>query len=112
VAPIGVNTPQYRGEQYLLHGGTVGVVDWSPNRLVLAVSSMAPNVLVVNYNYDAFWHVVSGEGQTFNHEGLLGVSVPAGSQELVLAYQPLRFTAGLLLAFAALGVAAWMTLRR
>lgn len=112
VAPIGVNTPQYRGEQYLLHGGTVGVVDWSPNRMVLAVSSMAPNILVVNYNYDAFWHVVSGEGQTFDHEGLLGVSVPAGSQELVLVYQPLRFTAGLLLAFAALGVAAWMTLRR
>ncbi len=112
VTPVGVNDAGYRGEQYLLQGGTVGLVEWSPNRLTLAVSSKAQDVVVVNYNYDAFWQVVSGQGQTFNHQGLLGVNVPAGSQALVLAYQTPRFIAGLLLAIAALAVAAWVSRRR
>lgn len=112
VAPVGVNEAGYRGEQYLLHGGTVRLVEWSPNRLTFAVSSDGPNALVVNYNYDAFWQAVSGTGRTFNHQGLLGVSIPAGSQELVLAYRTPRLTAGLLLAIAALTVAARTTLKR
>jgi len=112
VAPLGVNEPGYRGEQYLLREGTVRLVGWSPNRLTVAVSSNAPNVLVINYNYDAFWRVVSGAGHTFDHEGLLAVSIPAGSQQLALAYRPQRFAIGVLLAIAALTITGARVLRR
>jgi len=112
VAPRGVNEPNYRGEQYLLRGGTVRLVEWSPNRLAFLVSSSDPNVLVVNYNYDPFWQVLSGRGDTFDHDGLLGVSIPAGTQPLVLAYRSQRFAMGVLLAVAALTVAGVRALRR
>lgn len=112
VAPLGVNEPGYRGEQYLLREGTVRLVQWSPNRLTLDVSSSTPNVVVINYNYDAFWQVASGTGQTFDHEGLLGVNVPAGSQQIVLAYRSQRFVIGVLLAIGALTVAGVGARRR
>jgi hypothetical protein len=112
VAPAGMGDAHYRGEQYLLRGGSVTLVEWSPNRLTLAVSSNAPDILVVNYNYDSFWQVVSGAGQPFNQGGLLGVAVPAGTQQLVLAYRSQRFTVGVALAIAALAGAALWRLKR
>lgn len=112
VFPAGVNEAGYRGEHYMLGSGHVTSVEWSPNRLRFAVVSGGPDVLVINSNYNASWQVVSGRGRTVNHEGLLGVEVPAGSQELVIAYASTRFAIGLALAIAALCLGTWVAWRR
>lgn len=112
VFPAGVNEAGYRGEQYMLGSGHVKSVEWSPNRLRFAVVSGGPDVLVINSNYNEAWQVVSGRGRTVNHEGLLGVEVPAGSQELVIAYASTRFAIGLVLAIAAVCLGAWVACRR
>lgn len=59
-----------------------------------------------------FWCVASGNGRIIDHNGLLGVRVPAGSQELVLAYRPQRFGVALAITITALAVAAATGVRR
>jgi hypothetical protein len=102
----------YRGEHYLLNGGTVTLVEWSPHRLVLDVVSEGPNLLVVNQNHHASWRVEGGRGTVAAHNGLLGVSVPQGAQRLTLEYVSARFSTGLALAGFALVVAAAAEVRR
>jgi hypothetical protein len=107
VAPIGVGEEDYRGEQYLLNEGEVSLVEWSPNRLEFEVYSNAPTTLVINVNFDESWRVVSGRGQVLDHDGLIGVSLPAGAQRVSIGYRSTRFTAGVLLALGALAVGVW-----
>lgn len=111
-SPVGINEPQYRGEQYLVEGGEVALVEWTPNRLVFEVASEGPNVLVVNQNHHTSWRVASGRGELVSYEGLLGVRVPAGTGRYVLAYRSERFIEGVALAAAALAVAAAAALYR
>jgi hypothetical protein len=110
-APVGINEPDYRGEQYLIEDGTVALVEWTPNRLVFDVASGSPNVLVVNQNHDPSWRLASGRGDVVAHERLLAVRVPAGSGRLVLVYRSEWFVAGVALAAVALVGAAATTVR-
>ncbi|MBI2188497.1 MAG: hypothetical protein HYU37_15465 [Acidobacteria bacterium] len=110
--PAGMNEPDYRGEQYLLEGGTVSLVEWTPNRLVFDVASDGPNVLVVNQNHDPSWRVVSGRGEVTAYQGLLAVRVPAGAARLVLAHQSQWFIPGVVLAITTLFVAGPTALGR
>lgn len=112
VAPVGINEPGYRGEQYLLAPGRVGRIEWSPHQLTFEVSSDGPNTLVLNSNYDESWQVVAGAGQAFEYGGLLAVKIPAGSQRLSVAYRSTRFTLGVLLAIGGLAFGIWHARRR
>ncbi|OFW07120.1 MAG: hypothetical protein A3I61_08415 [Acidobacteria bacterium RIFCSPLOWO2_02_FULL_68_18] len=112
VAPIGINEPGYRGEQYLLAGGRVSRVEWSPHRLTYETSSDGPNTLVINANFDRSWQVVAGRGRTFDYGGLLAVEIPPGPQRLSVAYRSTRFTLGVMLALGALVFASLATRSR
>lgn len=90
----------------------VGPLAWSPTQLTFAVVADVPDLLVIDYNHDSSWQVVSGRGTTLDHGGLLGVAVPAGSQDLVIQYRGTRFVVGLVLALAALAAGVWGGLRR
>lgn len=101
---VGVNEPGYRGEQYLLAGGTATLIEWTPNRLVIDVAAANPDVLVINQNYHASWRLASG-GQAMAHEGRLAVRIPPGHTRVTLGYRSTRFLAGLALAAGAVLVA-------
>lgn len=103
---LGINDAGYRGEQYLLGGGKVTLVDWSPSRLVIDVVAARPDLLIVNQNHDSSWRVVAGRGEVEAHGGLIAVRVPSGAQQLTLAYRSPRFAAGLVMACVALTAAA------
>jgi len=95
----------YRGEQQLLGPGNVTLERWTPNALTFNVDAAVPTVLVVNQNFDPGWRLVRGNGTVFARGGLLGVLIPAGAQQLELAYQGVQFTLGLaitVMAFAAM----------
>ncbi len=111
----GWNEPGYRGEQYLLGPGTVTLARWTPNRLEYAVGAPAPSVMVVNQNYDSSWRVTSGPGQTFSHDGLLALQVPAGKSRIVLRYISIATICGMIIsiltAFAAFVLIRWESRR-
>ena len=93
----GFNEPTYRGEQYLLGAGSVTLLRWTPNRLEYTVDAQAPTVMVVNQNYDPWWRVTSGPGQTFSQDGLLAVQVPKGKSRIVLRYISIAAICGLVI---------------
>ncbi|HMD05051.1 MAG TPA: hypothetical protein VKG68_07230, partial [Candidatus Binatus sp.] len=93
----GFNEPTYRGEQYLLGAGSVTLSRWTPNRLEYAVDAQAPTVMVVNQNYDPWWRVTSGPGQTLSQDGLLAVRVPAGKSQIVLRYVSMAAIYGMII---------------
>ena len=109
---LGINDAGYRGEQYLLGGGTVTLADWSPSRVVIDVVAARPDLLIVNQNHDPSWRGVAGRGEVVAHEGLIAVRVPSGAQQLTLAYRSTRFVAGLLIACMALAAIAANTIVR
>ena len=91
----GFEDPSYRGEQYLLGAGSLALTRWTPNALSFEVDAASPTVLVVNQNYDPNWQVVSGRGEVIAYAGLIAVRVPAGRQELEIAFRSRAFTLGL-----------------
>jgi hypothetical protein len=107
----GQNEVGYRGEQYLLGPGTAKLAQWTPNRLEYVVDAPEPSVLIVNQNYDPSWRVMSGASNTFSHDGLLAVPVPAGKSRIVLRYISKAAVGGMIVsiltAFAAFVVFRW-----
>jgi hypothetical protein len=98
------NDAGYRGEQYLLNGGSVTLVEWTPHRLVFDVVAAQPDVLVVNQNHHPSWRIEEGYGTIAAQNGLLAVRVTPGAQRVALEYESARFTIGL--ALAGLGTVA------
>lgn len=93
----GYNQPGYRGEQYLLGDGSVRLGDWTPNALIFEVDVPSPTTMVVNQNYESGWRLVKGQGEIFSRGGLIGVRLPAGRQQLELAYHNPAFVLGLVI---------------
>ena len=85
---LGYNQKGYRGEYYLLGAGSLTQTQWSPNRLSFDVTADAPTTLVINQNYDIDWRVVSGKGAMTSDDDRLAVAIPAGHQQLTIAYRP------------------------
>jgi len=106
----GFNEPTYRGEQYLLGAGSVTLSRWTPNRLEYAVDAQAPSVMVINQNYDPWWRVTSGPGQTFSQGGLLAVRVPAGKSQIVLRYISMAAIYGIIISMLT-ALAAFVLIR-
>jgi hypothetical protein len=83
---------------------------WSPNKLVLRVTSEAGARVVVNQNHHEGWR--SNVGKVESDGGLLSVRVPAGVQRVELRFRDWRILAGgLVSAATGLGIAAFAALR-
>jgi uncharacterized membrane protein YfhO len=111
----GFEESSYRGEQYLLGAGTLTLTRWTPNALSFEVDVPSLTVLVVNQNYDPNWRVISGRGEVFANAGLIAVRIPAGRQELTIAFHNRAFMIGLpvsLLTVIAGLVVGWAERRR
>ena len=100
-------TSGYRGEFYLQNSPVLPkVVSWVPDRWVVRTQVDHPDVLVVNQNFDPGWRTVSGE-KPVDVNGLLGVPVAAGVQEVQLYYMPFSFLLGLWVCLAGLVLIGW-----
>ncbi len=93
----GSNQLAYRGEQYLVGKGKVGLARWTPNVLDYDIDAQGPATLVINQNYDSDWQVVSGQGEAFKSNGLLAVRIPPGKERLEIRYYPTSFLYGCLI---------------
>ena len=92
--------PGYRGEVYLLGPGSVGLERWTPNSLTYSVDVPAAGEIVVNQNYDRWWHVAAGQGDVVSENGLIGVRVPPGRQSVTIAYRDYGALLGVLVTLA------------
>ncbi len=85
---LGYNDPGYRGEYYLLGAGEASANRWTPNRLSYAINADEPTSLVINQVLYPGWHLAQGDGLIYSENGLIGVHLPSGRQEIELAYTP------------------------
>jgi hypothetical protein len=92
---LGYNQAGYQGEQYLLGPGKLTLSRWTPNALSFDIDVPAPTVMVVNQNYDPGWYLAQGQGMVVSKYDLIGVEIPAGKQQIVLAYGSRPFLIGL-----------------
>ncbi|NTX09972.1 hypothetical protein HUA76_04150 [Myxococcus sp. CA056] len=97
-------------EEYLEEpgAGTAKRVEWTPNRVSIDVDATRPTVLLVNQNWHPGWK--SSQGEVISRDGLLGVRVPQGRQQVVLSFLPRSGLGGTLvsaLAWAGLAFLMW-----
>ena len=88
--------PRYMGEEYFAaNNGRVRLDRWTPEELTYDVDVLRPGILSINQNYDPAWHLSTGVGEVVDSSGVIGVSLPAGHQQLVLKYYSRPFAIGL-----------------
>lgn len=107
---IGMGAPGYRGEVFLEAARTgARVTGWSPNRIEVAVDVEAPDVLVVNQNFDPGWRVLGDSAREVSPtRGLVSTRVEPGAERLTFYYRPGSAVAGAWIsALAALALLAW-----
>jgi hypothetical protein len=93
---------QYQGEYYLISKGTVSLKKWSPNKQSFHIYSETENRLVINQNFATGWRSSLGTVKSYN--GLLAITVPSGSHELVVYYSPKSFQIGIYIFTITLGL--------
>ncbi|MDD5111250.1 MAG: hypothetical protein PHG85_01745 [Candidatus Altiarchaeota archaeon] len=81
----------YRGEAYLNYRGEASFTYWSPNRILVNVSTKNPNSLIINQNYDKGWM-----GSNYSRS-ILWREVPAGDSTVTFTYLPVSFVIGSLI---------------
>lgn len=97
-------------EEYLEEpaAGTARRAEWTPNRVEVDVALARPAVLRINQNWHPGWKASVGE--VVSRDGLLAVSLPAGTHRVVLRFLPRSGLGGAAvsaLAWAGLGLLAW-----
>ncbi len=98
----GTLNPLYRGEIYLLNGGTVNSWKFTPNVVTASVTASAADVLVLNQNYYTSWRAKGAVGQAFNYNGLVAVNVDSSTKEVEFYHSPKSFWVGLVVSVIAL----------
>lgn len=112
---IGVNP---RTPPAFLPDGTGSVsLEAGVNQLRLVVNATDPTTVIINHHYHEDWHVVSGNVKSIGPVGLgvIGLSVPAGEQEVVLEFVSESFLLGSVvsaLSFAMLLLGILIVMRR
>jgi hypothetical protein len=108
---------QYRGEAIFVGEaaptGSVDSLEVSYNSIRFRYRSVAPQRVVLNFNFDANW--ISDVGRVVDHAGLLAVDLdPSAERDVVLSFKDQSFTIGLWIAVIAmpLYVAIVLQLRR
>jgi hypothetical protein len=90
--------PKYRGELYFFNitKNKAEFKYFSPNKLIIEADISEPDTLVINQNYDKYWH--AEPLNLINHQGLLGIRFKEKGNYLIkLSYLPLSFYMGLVL---------------
>ncbi len=93
----------YRGEVYFLNEprNTATFHTFSPNRLIVKVSCVEPDILVMNQNYDKSWR--SNRGVPKNYLGLLAIDLDQkGDYFVSFVYVPFSFILGLIVSLSTL----------
>ena len=108
----GDNEKGYRGEAYFATGPqSVQTVEWTPEQLTYDIQAATPGLLIVNQNYDPAWKLTKGLGKVVGHDGLLGIEVPAGNQQLRIIYRSSAFYLGAAITFATMIIATiWIAI--
>jgi hypothetical protein len=102
--------PQYRGEVYLVGGGTAALAAFSPNAIDVRYDAPHGGLLVLNQNFDRGWD--AGTGPTIEHLGLNATSVAPGSGRIRFRYRPRSVALGAVISACgatALLLIAWTT---
>jgi hypothetical protein len=103
--------PRYRGEAYLLSGGSpVTIRDWRMAAVQVDVTVRAPDTLLLNQNFFPGWRArIVGSGGVREQRaeasasGIVAVAVYEGDQAVRVYYAPPGFTGG-----AAVSAIAWV----
>lgn len=108
--------PQYKGEYYFepavsaRGGGTVELVRWTPNTMVVRALCPANGHIVLNRNWNVGWRAAPPY-HTESFSGLISAPVEAGEHLIRFEYRPLSFSNGTMISLAsfalAAGVLAW-----
>ncbi|MGH7435844.1 MAG: hypothetical protein ACRENE_09230, partial [Polyangiaceae bacterium] len=116
VGALAADDPSYGGEvttSPASEGDAVRIADWSPNRVVAELGSVAahPTTLVYNTNYDDGW--TSDRGPVIDVDGRVGVEMadPRAGDRVTLVYRPRLLGAGLLLGAAGLACCGALAVR-
>ncbi len=99
VYPVAKGDPDYLGEVYLLSPGNAYYQYWSPNKLIINVSSKEQTRLVINQNYATGWRV-AGNKKAEPHNGLLSVNVTSKDSIVEFYYLPHSFIIGVAITIA------------
>lgn len=100
----GYNETGYRGEYFIAGPGEVRQLRWTPNLIAYEIDAPAPTSLVINQNYFPGWRLARGNGTVYSADGLIGVHIPAGSQQIELEFTPTHIAAAFSIAFSALAI--------
>ncbi len=104
----------YRGEVYATSGkARITMQSYTPGRIEVLCVATEPSTFVVNANYLAGWAVTRGQGDArASSEDLIEVSVPAGTQTIVLAYRPTYLPPVLIAYGCGVALFVWLASRR
>lgn len=89
---------KYKGEVYFLnhHLNKAEFQYFSPNKIIVKVNLVKPDLLVINQNYDKYWN--SNFTKPLSYNGLLAVNLnQKGAYIVKFVYVPISFYLGLIL---------------
>ncbi len=104
ISALPKESENYRGEAFLTNGGNASVSYFSPNKVVVQVSTTADGILALNQNYDSGWH--ANPGKAINYSGLVATDVKSSKGEITFYYMPVSFIAGLVITAAFIIISA------
>jgi hypothetical protein len=108
ILPDGTPVARYRGETYLINGGTARIAAFTPERVTVEYEATRRGLLVLNQNFHGGWR--GGDRPAVDFQGLVAAEVEPGIGQVSFSYRPgRRFLVGALVSGAAwlcLGVAA------
>jgi hypothetical protein len=106
--PDGRPVARYRGEAYLVEGGTARIAEFTPERVGVEYEATRRGLLVLNQNFYGGWR--AGDRPAVDFRGLVATEVEPGIGRVSFSYRPgRRFQVGALVSGAAwlcLGVAS------
>lgn len=101
----------YRGEFFLTSGDVIKQTYWSPGELHFHTNVSKPGKLIINQNYNEQWKASSGH-DIKNINGLIGVELLQGENNIVLYYLSDYFLLGSLLSITGLAFSIFWIFRQ
>jgi len=90
--------------------GSVNLMEWLPNRVVVLVKAKKPSTVVINTNYALGWRADGVAAVSV--AGRVGAQVPVGERVVTFRYHPPGFMAGLLVSVCTVVLAILFAFRK